>query len=65
MNVEVRTSSGVTVIPLESTLLSARKVYLEGEITPEAACGIAKQLTYLCSKSHARIELMICSPAET
>lgn len=62
MNVEVRSSSGVTVVPLESMLLSARKVYLKGEITIDNACDIAKQLTYLCSKSHDRIELIICSP---
>lgn len=32
MNIQVRTSSGITLVPLETRLMAGRKIFLEGEI---------------------------------
>ena len=52
----------MSLIPLQTVLLGERKVFLESESTISVACEIAKQLTYLCSRSHEKIDMIICSP---
>ena len=38
MEVLVKSSNGITRVQADSNLLSKRKVFIEGEITPESAC---------------------------
>ena len=62
MNVQVKTSSGITVMPAETRLLAARKIFLEGEITTETACNIVRQIMLLTAeRSDQNIDLLICS----
>ena len=47
MLVQVKSSNGLTTIPIESRLLASRKIFIEGAITPETAVEFTKQVTYL------------------
>lgn len=63
MNVPVKSSNGISLLPLESKLLAERKIFLEGEIDQETACSLVKQILYLCKENPtAPIDLMINSP---
>lgn len=63
MNVQVKSSSGITLVPMETRLLAQRTVFVEGEITPESACLFVKQLLWLNSEdSREPINVLINSP---
>lgn len=63
MNIPVKSSNGIFLIPLESKLIAERKIFLEGEIDQETACSLVKQILYLCKEDAvAPIDLMINSP---
>ena len=63
MNIEVKTSAGIHLIPMETRFLSQRKVFIEGEITQESACEIAKQILLLTKEDDKKpIDVMINSP---
>lgn len=47
MNVEVKSSAGTSLIPIETRHLSNRRVYLRGPITMEGASKLCDQITYL------------------
>lgn len=47
MQVLIRSSNGITEVSADSKLLLQRKVFLEGEITPEAACEFVKKIVIL------------------
>ncbi len=58
-----KTSCGTTLIPAESRLMSARKLFLEGEITAESACDLIRALMVLTDESaESPIDLYINSP---
>lgn len=47
MQVLIRSSNGITEVSADSKLMLQRKVFLEGEITPEAACDFVKKVMIL------------------
>lgn len=63
MNVIIKSSSGITLVPIESRLLSERKIFLEGEIDSNKACDFIKELIHLCKDDSTKpIDLLINSP---
>ena len=62
MNVLVRSSSGITQVPVESKLLSDRKIFIEGEITENTAIEFVKKILWLNSESEEVITCLINSP---
>ncbi|MBR3349819.1 MAG: ATP-dependent Clp protease proteolytic subunit [Solobacterium sp.] len=47
MYVEVKSSNGITVVPIETRLLSKRTIFIEDEIDALKASDFAKQVMYL------------------
>lgn len=47
MNTIVKGSNGISLVPLESRLLSDRKVFIVGEINAELACDFVKSMMLL------------------
>ncbi len=63
MNVQVKSSNGITLVPMETRLLAQRTVFVEGEITAESACLFVKQLLWLNSEDSSEpINVLINSP---
>lgn len=63
MYVQVRTSSGITLVPMDTRLLAERKIFIEGEITQEKACDFIKSVMLLCREnSSLPIDVLINSP---
>lgn len=63
MNVQVKSSNGITLVPLESRLMSERKVFIEGEIDADTACTFVKQVMLLNNEDEKRpIDVLINSP---
>lgn len=63
MNVQVKSSSGITLVPMDTRLLADRKVFVEGEINQEKACLFIKQILLLCKEDSGKpIDVLINSP---
>ena len=63
MNVLIKSSNGITQVSADSKLLSQRKVFIEGEITPEAACEFVKKIMVLNEEDPNKpIDVLINSP---
>lgn len=63
MNTIIKTSSGITVVPSESRLLSERKLFIEGEITSNSACEFVKNIMLLVKESNDKpIDIYINTP---
>ena len=63
MNVLIKSSNGISQISADSKLLSQRKVFIEGEITPEAACEFIKKIMVLNEEDSSKpIDVLINSP---
>lgn len=63
MNVLIKSSNGITQVSADSKLLSQRKVFIEGEITPETACEFIKKIMVLNAEDHSKpIDVLINSP---
>ncbi len=63
MNVQVRSSNGITLVPVDSRLMAHRKIFIEGEIDAEAACAFVKKVMLLnVEDSQKPIDLLINSP---
>lgn len=63
MNIQVKSSNGITLVPMETRLLADRKVFIEGEINQESACDFVKKILLLCKEnSTAPIDVLINSP---
>lgn len=63
MNVQVKTSAGITLVPVETRLIVNRKVFIEGEINYESACEFMKKVMALTADdSTAFIDVFINSP---
>lgn len=63
MNTMVRSSNGISLIPIESRMLADRKIFIEGEIDREMACGFVRCVMLLEKESTDRpIDIYICSP---
>lgn len=62
MDIQVRSSNGIALVPLESKLLSERKIFLTGEINGGLAMEFIKQLMCLVSEEpDAPIRILINS----
>lgn len=62
MNVQVKSSNGITVVPMDTRLLAERKVFIEGEINQEKACSFVKQILLLCKEDSSKsIDVLINS----
>lgn len=63
MNIQVKSSNGITLVPMETRLLADRKVFIEGEINQESACTFVKKILLLCREDGNKpIDVMINSP---
>lgn len=63
MNVQVKSSNGITLIPMDTRLLADRKIFVEGEINQEKACSFVKQILFLCKENGSKpIDVLINSP---
>ena len=63
MNIKVKSSNGITLVPAETQLFSDRKIFLEGEIDSGMACEFAKKVMLLNQEdSSSPIDVLINSP---
>lgn len=63
MNVQVKSSNGITLVPVESRLMASRKIFIEGEIEADTACEFVKKVLLLNSEdSQKPIDVLINSP---
>ena len=62
MDVLVKSSNGISLVPMESKLLADRRVFIEGEIDTDIAVEFVKKIMYLNSESDERIDVFINSP---
>lgn len=63
MNVQVKSSKGITLVPMDTRLLADRKIFVEGEINQEKACTFVKQVLLLCKEDECKaIDMLIQSP---
>lgn len=63
MNVQVKSSNGITLVPMDTRLLAERKVFVEGEINQEKACTFVKQILLLGKEDNSKlIDVLINSP---
>lgn len=51
MDIQVKSSNGITLVPIESQLMSNRKIFIEGEIDTNSACEFIKKVMYLNHES--------------
>lgn len=62
MQIQVKSAAGITLVPADTRLLAERKIFLEGDIGPEAACAFVKQVLLLTWEDRdAPIDLLINS----
>lgn len=63
MNVQVKSSNGITLVPVDSRLMANRKIFIEGEINAEKACEFVKKVMLLNAEdSQQPIDVLINSP---
>lgn len=63
MNVQVKSSNGISLVPIESRLMANRKIFIEGEINAESACEFVKKVMLLNSEEpRGTIDVLINSP---
>lgn len=63
MNIITKSSNGISIVPIESRLLSDRKVFIEGEITAKSACDFLKSIMFLINENTEKtIDVYINSP---
>ncbi len=51
MDVQIKSSSGIMLVPVESCLMSERNIFIEGEINSDSACEFVKKVMYLNGES--------------
>ncbi len=63
MNIQVKSSHGIALIPAESKLMSERKLFIEGEIDAQKACEFVKEVMLLNAEDPQKpIDVLINSP---
>ena len=63
MNAIVKSSNGISLVPIESRLLSDRKLFIEGEITATSACEFMRAIMLLIKEDADKpIDIYINSP---
>lgn len=62
MNVQVKSSHGITLVPVDSRLMAHRKIFIEGEIDAETACEFVKKVMLLNAEdSRKPIDVLVNS----
>lgn len=61
MLIQVKSSNGIMVIPLESRLMASRRIFIEGEINEEVASQFVKQVMALNDESTEPIHVFVNS----
>lgn len=63
MYVQVKSSNGISLVPVETRLLAKRRIFLEGEINQEMACEFVRRVMILAEEDPEKpIDIMINSP---
>lgn len=63
MNTIIKSSNGISLAPIESRLLSDRKLFIEGEITTASACEFVRAIMLLIKEDADKpIDIYINSP---
>ena len=63
MNTIIKSSNGISIAPIESRLLSDRKLFIEGEITAASACEFVRAIMLLIKEDADKpINIYINSP---
>lgn len=63
MYVQVKSSNGISLVPVETRLLAKRRIFLEGEINQEMACEFVRRVMILAEEDPEKpIDVMINSP---
>lgn len=63
MNVQIKSSNGISLVPIESRLMAERKIFIQGEIDAESACVFVQQLMFLVGEDTEKpIDIFINSP---
>ncbi len=63
MNTIVKSSHGITLVPVTSKLLAERKIFIEDEITSASACDVVRSLMLLVKEDPNKpIDIYINSP---
>ncbi len=63
MNTIIKSSNGISIAPIESRLLSDRKLFIEGEITAASACEFVRAIMLLIKEDADKpIDIYINSP---
>lgn len=63
MNIQVKSSNGLTLIPIDSRLMARRILFIEGQITAESACEFVKKMILLNEEdANAPIRILVNSP---
>lgn len=63
MNTIIKSSNGISLAPIESRLLSDRKLFIEGEITAASACEFVRAIMLLAKEDTDKpIDIYINSP---
>lgn len=61
MLIQVKSSNGITVMPLETRLMGSRRIFIEGEINEEVASQFVKQIMALNDESREPIHVFVNS----
>ena len=63
MHIQVNSAGGITLVPMETRLMTQRRVFIRGEISMDTACKFCDQIMLLNDQSEAEpIDLYITSP---
>lgn len=58
----IKSSNGITSVSVEARLLKSRKLFIEGEITPELACNVIRKIMVLTLEDNEKcIDILINS----
>lgn len=63
MNIQVKSSNGITLVPIGARLFSERKIFIEGEITADSAAEFVKEVLLLSHETPQKpIDVFINTP---
>jgi len=61
MNVQVKSSNGISLVPMETRFMADRQIFIEGDIDSEKALDFMKKVIYLNRESSEPINVFINS----
>lgn len=63
MNIQVKSSTGIALVPIDTRLMANRRVFIEGEIDQVSACEFAKKIMLLTAEDDSMpIDVFVNSP---